>query len=216
MKISQTKKKKQATDFLSIFLIAVYLLILSMVVFNSGTLSLWGFWVQATQKTLPLPPLQTPVQKRKRKSIFVFWKILILLHLLLLFSLIYFNIISFVICNYFMSIYIFFFALLLLLYYYFDGCITCIYVSCPWGTPLLSWARSTLKGVVWRFGLWQTKQEQKHWVTKSHLEVFLNVVFMIHFHIVAIVMDFFVVIIVFFYFLMWHTISSCKCKTLSP
>lgn len=44
-------------------------------------------------------------------------------------------------------------------------------------TPLLSWARPVLKvsgGLVWD----KTKQE-KHWVTKSHLELFLNVVFIL-------------------------------------
>lgn len=111
-KHKQKKKKKQATDFFPPFLIAVYLLILSMVVFNSGTLSLRGW-------TPSLPPLQTPVPKRK--NIFVFLKkILILMHLLLLFSLIYFHLFHFI-CYFviILWVFIFFFFALLLLYYYF-------------------------------------------------------------------------------------------------
>lgn len=49
-----------------------------------------------------------------------------------------------------------------------------------WVTPLLSWARSALKesgGLVWD----KPSKKKKHWVTKCHLEIFLNVVFMIHF-----------------------------------
>lgn len=138
----QTNKKKQATDFS--FLIAVYLLILSMVVFNSGTLSLRDCGSQTPRNPPSLPPLQTPVPKRK-KIYFCFSvkEILIFVHLLLFFSLIYFHCISmylfFVII---LWVFISFFALLL--YYYFYGCIKCIYVSWPWVTPLLSWALSHL------------------------------------------------------------------------
>lgn len=165
-----------------------------MVVFNSGTLSLWGLWVPTTLNPPFLLPLQTPVPKRKNLFLF-FWKdfnIDAFTSTLqpYLFQL-YFSL--FVII---LWVFISFFALLLL-YYYFYGCLKCIYVSWPWVTPLLSWARSTLKGVVWKFGLGQTKREQKHWVTKCHLEVFLNVVFMIHFHIAAIVICFFVAIVLF-------------------
>lgn len=144
-KHKQKKKKKQATDFFPPFLIAVYLLILSMVVFNSGTLSLRGW-------TPSLPPLQTPVPKRK--NIFVFLKkILILMHLLLLFSLIYFHLFHFI-CYFVIILWVFILFFLPYCYYIiiFYGCIKCIYVSWPWVTPLLSWARSALKesgGLVW-------------------------------------------------------------------
>lgn len=61
-----------------------------------------------------------------------------------------------------MSIYIiFFFALLLLYYYYFYGCIKCIYVPWPWVTPLLSWARSTIKELSGGLVCDETKQEQE-------------------------------------------------------
>lgn len=59
-------------------------------------------------------------------------------------------------CNYFMSIYIIF-LLLLYYYYYFYGCIKCIYVPWPWVTPLLSWARSTLKEFS---GLWWNQEQE--------------------------------------------------------
>lgn len=45
-------------------------------------------------------------------------------------------------------------------------------------------------GVVWTFGFVTNQERTKALsVTKCHLEVFLNVVFYIHFHIVAIVMS---------------------------
>lgn len=140
--------------------------------------------------------------QREKKILFLFFlekkKILILMHLLLLFSLIYFHVISFVICNNFMSIYIIFCLIVIIIL--FLWCIKCIYVSWPCETPLLSWARSALKGVFWSFGLWQTRQEQKHWVTKCHLDFFFPNVFTIHFYIVAIVCVFLFWLLFFFFF----------------
>lgn len=74
---------------------------------------------------------------------------------------------------------------------------------CNWVTPLLSWARSALMEFgVWRFGLGQTKQEQKHWVTKCHLEIFLNVALMI------IVSCLLFLLLSLFFLMWWHMISS--------
>lgn len=146
--LTNTNKRRRRSKPLIFFpfLIAVYLLILSMVVFNSGTLSLRGW-------TPSLPPLQTPVPKRK--NIFVFLKkILILMHLLLLFSLIYFHLFHFI-CYFVIILWVFISGFFLPYCYYIIilyGCIKCIYVSWPWVTPLLSWARSALKesgGLVW-------------------------------------------------------------------
>lgn len=104
-----------------------------------------------------------------------------------------------------------FFALLLL-YYYFYWCIKCIYVSQPWVTPLLSWARSTLTELSGHLVLWQTKKEQKHWVTKCHLEVFLNVVFYNSFSLLCLFFFF-----CYCLFLLSDTLSALvsECKTLS-
>lgn len=146
--IQKKKKKEEASHWFS-FLIAVYLLILSMVVFNSGTLSLWDCRSQPPWTPTPTPPtpspvppplpLQTPVPKRK-KSIFVFLKgdfnidafTSTLQPYLFQFHCIVFVIISWVFISFLPYCY----------YYYFYGCIKCIYVSLPWVTPLLSWARS--------------------------------------------------------------------------
>lgn len=74
--------------------------------------------------------------------------------------------------------------------------------------PQLSWARSTLKELYGGFGLRKTKQEQKHWVTKSHLDFFSkwsSYSFRLYYHVDV----FFIIIYVLFYFLKWY-ISSCK------
>lgn len=118
------------------------------------------------------------------------------MHLRLLFSIIYFHVFQFI-CYYFMSIYIICVILLLLLLLL---CIKCIYVSCILSNSIAELSSLYPYGV-WRFGLRQTKQEKKHWVTKCHLEIFLNVVFMIHF-----VIHLFVIVC---FFLIWcHRISS--------
>lgn len=122
------------------------------------------------------------------------------MHLLLLFSLIYFHFISFdLLCVIILWVFISFVALLLL-YYYFYGCIKCIYVSWSCVTPLLSWARSTLK---------ELSGEQKHWVTKCHLDVFSKCCFYDSFsHCCHCCLLFFSCYRLFF--LLWHMISSCQ------
>lgn len=94
----------------------------------------------------------------------------------------YFNV--FVFRNYSMSIYIFFCLIIILLFLWVYKVYLCI-LALSNSTAELSSLSPCLE-----FGLWQTKQEQKHWVTKCYLEVFLNVVFINHFHIVAIVTSF--------------------------
>ncbi len=122
-------------------------MILSMVVFNSGTLSLWDCGSQPPW-TPPSLLFKHPSQREKKKIYFCFLKKDFNIDAFTstlqpyLFS---FHFILFVICNYCMSIYIFFlpycYYYIIIFYWY----IKCIYVSWPWVTPLLSWARSTLK-----------------------------------------------------------------------
>lgn len=144
--LTRTEKRRNKPLIFS-FLIAVYLLILSMVVFNSGTLSLWGCWSQPPWTPPSLPP---PVPKRK-KIYFCFSekKILILMHLLLLFRLIYFHFISFyLLFVIILWVFIYFFCLIIVILLFLWVYKVYICILYPWVTPLLSWARSTLKGVV--------------------------------------------------------------------
>lgn len=140
------KKEKQAT--VCSILIAVYLLILSMVVFNSGTLSL-----RDCGSNPPHPPPPPHLSQREKRIYFCCSEkeFLILMHLLLLFSVIYFNFITFywliiIISWVFISFWPYFYYYINIFYW----CIKCIYVSWPWVNPLLScWVELTLPSRSW-------------------------------------------------------------------